>query len=143
MTWKNIASFSCAVQQSQALFRDNSSAGESGGQLAGIELQLVPGGVATELTSRAFAGCACAVGSDLAPWTHASASGWMPRARAVSPTTRLFLTALLLAPLAVLQSVEAQGVSNLPAFRYHSVVLAAADLKYRPHDDVIYPPLRA
>ncbi|MBI5387183.1 MAG: hypothetical protein HZA90_21145 [Verrucomicrobia bacterium] len=27
----------------------------------------------------------------------------------------------------------------LPAFRYHGVVLAADQLRYRPHDDVIYP----
>lgn len=29
--------------------------------------------------------------------------------------------------------------TNLPAFRYHGVVLQASDLKYRPQDDVIYP----
>ena len=29
--------------------------------------------------------------------------------------------------------------SHLPAFRYHGVVLEASQLKYRPHDDVIYP----
>lgn len=27
----------------------------------------------------------------------------------------------------------------LPTFKFHSIVLQAGDLKYRPHDDVIYP----
>ena len=30
-------------------------------------------------------------------------------------------------------------LANLPVFRYRGVVLEASQLKYRPHDDVIYP----
>jgi hypothetical protein len=48
------------------------------------------------------------------------------------------LTALLLAPPVVLGAADQAG-TNLPVFRYHGVVLEAANLKYRPHDDVIYP----
>jgi hypothetical protein len=48
------------------------------------------------------------------------------------------LTALLLAPLVALGAADQAG-TNLPVFRYHGVVLEAANLKYRPHDDVIYP----
>ena len=48
------------------------------------------------------------------------------------------LTALLLAPLAGFHAAD-QAMTNLPVFRYHGVVLEAANLKYRPHDDVIYP----
>ena len=47
-------------------------------------------------------------------------------------------TALLLAPLTALHAAE-NATINLPAFRYHGVVLEAANLKYRPHDDIIYP----
>jgi hypothetical protein len=32
-----------------------------------------------------------------------------------------------------------EAAANLPAFRYQGVVLEAANLKYRPHDDIIYP----
>jgi hypothetical protein len=52
--------------------------------------------------------------------------------------TNLTLIALLLTPLATLCAAE-RAATNLPAFRYHGVVLEAANLKYRPHDDVIYP----
>jgi len=50
----------------------------------------------------------------------------------------LTLTTLLLAPLAALRAAD-QAVTDLPSFRYHGVILEAANLKYRPHDDVIYP----
>lgn len=48
------------------------------------------------------------------------------------------LAVQLFAPLTVLGAAE-QTATELPGFRYHGVVLEAADLKYRPHDDVIYP----
>lgn len=52
--------------------------------------------------------------------------------------TLITLAALLLAPLADLCAADL-AATNLPALRYHGVVLEAANLKYRPHDDVIYP----
>lgn len=50
----------------------------------------------------------------------------------------------LLVPLIGCLAADALGAadlasSELPRFRYHGVVLDAASLKYRPHDDVIYP----
>jgi hypothetical protein len=51
---------------------------------------------------------------------------------------RLPWVALALAPALWLHAQDAR-TSALPAFRYHGVVLEAASLKYRPHDDVIYP----
>jgi len=50
----------------------------------------------------------------------------------------LSLITLLLSPLAALHAGD-QTATGLPGFRYHGVVLEAAHLKYRPHDDVIYP----
>ncbi len=50
----------------------------------------------------------------------------------------LLFTLLLLAPQAML-GAEDRAAANLPVFHYHGVVLEAANLKYRPHDDVIYP----
>jgi len=52
--------------------------------------------------------------------------------------TQTILTALLLEPLAAHHAAD-QAVTHLPVFRYHGLVLEAANLKYRPHDDVIYP----
>lgn len=34
---------------------------------------------------------------------------------------------------------EGTNAPGLPAFRYHGVVLRAQDLRYKPHDDIIYP----
>lgn len=34
---------------------------------------------------------------------------------------------------------DSAAQTNLPVFHYHGVVLKAEDLKYRPHDDVIFP----
>lgn len=57
-------------------------------------------------------------------------------------TTRHILAGLtavvLLAPLAALSAAD-QTPAKMPVFRYYGVVLEAANLKYRPHDDVIYP----
>ncbi len=51
----------------------------------------------------------------------------------------LTLAVLLLATLASLRASDVQTPTSMPAFQYHGVVLKAADLKYRPHDDVIFP----
>ncbi len=53
--------------------------------------------------------------------------------------TRLTILTALLLLAAATDATEAQAASNLPVFRYRGVVLEAANLKYRPHDDVIYP----
>jgi hypothetical protein len=52
-------------------------------------------------------------------------------------TSWLLLVALSLAPPAGPRGEDVG--TDLPAFGYQGVVLQAADLKYRPHDDVIYP----
>ena len=50
----------------------------------------------------------------------------------------LLFTLLLLVPQAM-PGAEDRAAANLPVFHYHGIVLEAANLKYRPHDDVIYP----
>ena len=48
----------------------------------------------------------------------------------------LVVAALVAAPFAQGRGAEP---GDLPRFRYQGVVLEAGALKYRPHDDVIYP----
>ena len=55
------------------------------------------------------------------------------------PTMKHIVFAVLLLAPQVMLGAENQPVANLPLFHYHGVVLEAASLKYRPHDDVIYP----
>lgn len=47
--------------------------------------------------------------------------------------------AILLCGLLASPRAADQTPTGLPSFRHHGVVLEAANLKYRPHDDVIYP----
>ena len=61
--------------------------------------------------------------------------------------TTILLAALLPAPLVALNAASPPwqigafetDTAGFPAFRYHGVVLEAAQLEYRPHDDLIYP----
>ncbi len=50
-----------------------------------------------------------------------------------------FLVAVLACGGRFAVATNAGDAPPLPAFRYHGVVLQAADLKYHPHDDVIFP----
>lgn len=63
--------------------------------------------------------------------------GVFPRFELRSPGWR-FLAALGLGSWLAPHAVGQTG-PGLPVFRYHGVVLAADQLKYRPHEDVIYP----
>lgn len=51
----------------------------------------------------------------------------------------LWLLVFLFSGFSGLSARAAEPPAGFPAFRYQGVVLAAQDLKYRPHDDIIYP----
>ena len=51
---------------------------------------------------------------------------------ATFPAFAAFSAVLLLAPPAAFHAAEAQAAGDLPVFRYHGVVLQAANLKIAP-----------
>lgn len=53
--------------------------------------------------------------------------------------TGALLAAVLAGAVLLVASAQADEAPSLPAFRYHGVIVQAADLKYHPHDDVIFP----
>jgi len=53
--------------------------------------------------------------------------------------TDALLSVALAGAVLLVTSAQADEAPRLPAFRYHGVILQAADLKYRPHDDAIFP----